>query len=169
MILSCKRIRKRVSPDMSPQWLVATTPHVTAEEIMNRCEVIPKLGGDHPDKPSADKDFQKWTCSEVTITPKADGVDDVFLITAKFCEKPQEVVAPEDEPQFPPYTRPVGKQPDGSCILSPRAWAKLSEAMRWLGWQEHRGHPSSRAAGDHLQEFADIYSQDTGLDLDTYT
>lgn len=158
MILGCTEVF--LDEDKTPErrFLVEASGNEGMSDVMRLCGTIPK--------PNQDRGIGKWhgwTVNHINCTCTQPGV---FVVTVGYAPPAVIVAEASDEPQFPPYRGSVGKQADGSFILSPKAFYYLRET--WL----HRGRNSiigPQERDRYLDEFCGVLVEETGYGGEEYT
>ncbi len=159
MILSCEEIYQEKPDPTVRRFAVETSGDVGPADIARLCGKIPK-----PYQKHDDPEHDDLVCGDIAF--KRQAVNGHWLVTARYVPTP--IVTPaggielpdgDQAEQFPPYVGPAGKQPDGSFILSPRAYKALKEAILW----------SYRSPREYLDKLVSAVSKDCGIDFEVYT
>ena len=162
MILSCQELHNDFKGDPTRWFMVKVSANEGLDEILRICGKIPKPNEDRGEE------WNGWKVNDIEMRPDSD---DVARIRVSY-RPPQVVVAEKSyEPKFSPYSGPVGKQPDGSFVLTPRAWSYLHKAMLWSSHWGIGGYtdPPVSMAASSMKDFWRVFCEETGMDMETYT
>jgi hypothetical protein len=127
-------------------------------DVLRLCGKIPKPHEDRGGK------WKGWTVNNISLVPFREPPG--YSVLVEYA--PPAVIEASDEPQFPPYAGPVGKQPDGSFILSPKAFHYLREAWMYRAWDFGSIGPKLPRQ-THFDKFCGVLSDETGYGDEEYT
>ncbi len=159
MIHSCEEYKPLEDPPTPDRYFaVVADEGTTAGDILRLIGRLPKMNETHPDK----QQWPEYECWNLTVVPKES--PGLFRVHAQY--RPiADIAVASDEPLFPPYSGPVGKQPDGSFILSPRCLHYLEELFmhQWNRFQLPDYHDK------YIEALQDAIHEDTGTSFGELT